>query len=39
LPGHARRAPHSHLLPAWAWAAMIGCVAVFVFLAQHFGLQ
>jgi uncharacterized protein len=39
LPGHARREPHSHLLPAWAWAAMIGCVAVFVFLAQHFGLQ
>jgi uncharacterized protein len=38
LPGRAQRDPDSHGLPAWAWAAMIGCVAVFVFLAQHFGL-
>jgi carbon monoxide dehydrogenase subunit G len=39
LPGHAPRHPHPHSLPAWAWAAMIGCVAVFLFLAQHYGLQ
>jgi carbon monoxide dehydrogenase subunit G len=35
---HAPR-NHSHNLPAWAWAAMLGCVAVFLFLAQHYGLQ
>jgi carbon monoxide dehydrogenase subunit G len=39
LPGQVRPEPHPHLLPAWAWVAMIGCVAVFVFLAQHFGLS
>jgi hypothetical protein len=39
LHGHAPRHPHPHSLPAWAWAAMLGCVAVFLFLAQHYGLQ
>jgi len=37
LPGHAPRHPHS--LPAWAWAAMLCCVAIFLFLAQRYGLR
>ena len=38
LHGHTPR-HHPHSLPAWAWAAMLGCVAIFLFLAQHYGLQ
>ena len=26
-------------LPVWAWAAMLVCIAIFVFLAQRSGLQ
>jgi carbon monoxide dehydrogenase subunit G len=38
LHGHAPR-HHPHSMPAWAWAAMLGCVAIFLFLAQHYGLR
>lgn len=39
LPGHAPRHPHPHSLPAWAWATLVCCVAVFLFLAQRYGLR
>ncbi|GJH18957.1 carbon monoxide dehydrogenase [Caballeronia novacaledonica] len=31
--------PHPLGLPIWAWAAMLVCVALFAYLAQHIGLQ
>lgn len=31
--------PHPLGLPAWAWAAMLVCVALFAFVAQYVGLQ
>ncbi|SPB14976.1 carbon monoxide dehydrogenase [Caballeronia novacaledonica] len=31
--------PHPLGLPVWAWAAMLVCVALFAYLAQHVGLQ
>ncbi|AET88320.1 MULTISPECIES: CoxG family protein [Caballeronia] len=30
--------PHPLGLPAWAWAAMLVCIALFAYLAQHVGL-
>ncbi|MGA7812357.1 CoxG family protein [Caballeronia sp.] len=42
LPGHAshnHQDSHSHSLPPWAWATMIACVALILFLAQRYGLQ
>ena len=31
--------PHPLGLPVWAWAAMLVCVALFAYFAQHIGLQ
>ncbi|SAK71679.1 CoxG family protein [Caballeronia ptereochthonis] len=31
--------PHPLGLPGWAWAAMLVCVALFAYFAQHIGLQ
>ena len=47
LPGHGfvhRDRDHSHDphplgLPGWAWAAMLVCIALFAYFAQHIGLQ
>ncbi|BCQ22440.1 carbon monoxide dehydrogenase [Caballeronia sp. NK8] len=47
LPGHGfahREHDHSHDphplgLPVWAWAAMLVCIALFAYFAQHIGLQ
>jgi carbon monoxide dehydrogenase subunit G len=41
--GHRERQhshdPHPLGLPVWAWAAMLVCVALFAYFAQHIGLQ
>jgi hypothetical protein len=31
--------PHPLGLPVWAWAAMLVCVALFAYLAQHIALK
>ncbi|SAK38910.1 carbon monoxide dehydrogenase subunit G [Caballeronia hypogeia] len=31
--------PHPLGLPGWAWAAMLICIALFAYFAQHIGLQ
>ncbi|MFM0321651.1 CoxG family protein [Caballeronia glebae] len=31
--------PHPLGLPVWAWAAMLVCIALFAYFAQHVGLQ
>lgn len=37
-PDHSHD-PHPLGLPGWAWAAMLVCVALFAYFAEHVGLQ